>query len=141
MDKLTDDEIKTRIASKVKKLYAKQQKKYTCEFCGTGFDKRDFLISHMKIRHPDEYDLKYGESNYASLAPNILNQLKGEAQQNSSTLTGTSSSPISAQSTPSSSPINASRIRGKCTESSNGSPPFPNFESSKTISTNCFFSR
>ncbi len=72
---LTDDEIKTRIASKVKKLYAKKKKKYTCEFCGTGFDKRDFLISHMKIRHPEDYDLKYGETNYAQLSPNLLKQM------------------------------------------------------------------
>ena len=71
MPDLTEDEIKTRIAMKVKKLYAQKKKKYICEFCGTGFDKRDFLISHMKIRHPDDYDLKYGESNYAKLAPSI----------------------------------------------------------------------
>lgn len=93
MNNLTDEEIKNRIATKVKKLYAKKNKKYVCEFCGTGFDKRDFLISHMKIRHPDDYELKYGESNYASLNPNILSQLNGENSPSSANNASSSAIP------------------------------------------------
>ncbi|MHA1584821.1 MAG: hypothetical protein ACTSWL_06175 [Promethearchaeota archaeon] len=93
MNNLTEDEIRTRIASKVKKLYTKKKKKYVCEFCGTGFDKRDFLISHMKIRHPDEYEIKYGENQFASLNPDLLHQLESSSVNQGSNI-GVPSNPV-----------------------------------------------
>ncbi|WP_371805140.1 hypothetical protein [Candidatus Lokiarchaeum ossiferum] len=109
---LTDDEIKTRIASKVKKLYAKKKKKYTCEFCGTGFDKRDFLVSHMKIRHPDDYDLKYGETNYAQISPNLLAQMAPKKDTSPQSVSPPVQTPISnlSASTPQSQSPAASNV-------------------------------
>ncbi len=81
MDNLSDQEIRSRIASKVKKLYANQKKKYVCEFCGTGFNKKDFLESHMKIRHPEEYARKYHDMKYAALSPDISNQNQAATEE------------------------------------------------------------
>lgn len=119
MDKnLTDDEIKTRIASKVKKLYAKKKKKYTCEFCGTGFDKRDFLVSHMKIRHPEDYDLKYGETNYAQISPNLLAQMAPKKEPSSQSI----SPPVQASIPVSPSPNQIPKVQTPLTPISNSLP-------------------
>ncbi|UYP44548.1 hypothetical protein NEF87_000833 [Candidatus Lokiarchaeum ossiferum] len=131
---LTDDEIKTRIASKVKKLYAKKKKKYTCEFCGTGFDKRDFLVSHMKIRHPDDYDLKYGETNYAQISPNLLAQMAPKKDTSPQSVSPPIQTPISNLSASASTPQSQSPATSNVTplqldrlsqESTTMRPPMP----------------